>query len=230
MEISVKTITLSRNQLKIIAAATMLADHIGCIFLQGNVQKAITLGFRGIGRLSFVIFSYLVVQGFFETGDYKKYVIRMFFYALLSEIPYDAAFGDGIFDFRMQNVLFTYLLGLFLLKLFQKYETNPFLSFGLFALFCLAARLLNTDYAVLGMLLVTVFYFGRYNKTVMWLFAVCALLLQGGLQMFGAFAIPLCMLYDKEKKQKIYFGRFFYRFYPVHLLVLAIIANILQVA
>lgn len=218
-----KIVTLSRNQLKIIAMLSMVLDHIGCVILQGNVSKEMVLLFRGIGRLSFVIFCYLIVQGFFETANFRKYAIRMCIFAVLSELPYDMAFGNEIFDFGMQNVLFTYLFGLLMLKVLSYYEMRVMCQFGGFVFFSVFAYLLKTDYAVLGMLLMVVFYYGRYQKKYVFWGSLCVLALQGGVQMIGAFALPICMMYDSKKEDKRRLGKFFYWFYPIHLLFFAFI-------
>ena len=61
-----------RNFLKITALLTMLIDHIGCVFLmeRGDV---IYKAFRAVGRISFPIICFMLVEGFIHTHSRKKY-------------------------------------------------------------------------------------------------------------------------------------------------------------
>lgn len=42
-----------------------------------------------IGGMAIPVFAFLLVEGFRNTSDYKKYLIMMAVTALVSEIPYD---------------------------------------------------------------------------------------------------------------------------------------------
>ena len=57
-----------------------------------------------IGGMAIPVFAFLLVEGFRNTSDYKKYLITMVITALVSEIPYDLQFVEkyGIFPARMQ--------------------------------------------------------------------------------------------------------------------------------
>ena len=58
---------ISTFTLKIIAMITMIIDHVGFLFFQDNHQTYIIL--RSIGRISFPIFCFVLVEGFFHTSD-----------------------------------------------------------------------------------------------------------------------------------------------------------------
>ena len=67
---------LSTFALKIIAITSMLIDHIGSVLLPDyNILRI-------IGRLSFPIFAFLVVEGYFHTRDVKKYLQRLFVFGV----------------------------------------------------------------------------------------------------------------------------------------------------
>ena len=60
---------LSSFTLKIIAVVTMLIDHIAMAFLaQGS---SLYMVMRSIGRLSFPIYCFLLVEGFYHTENKK---------------------------------------------------------------------------------------------------------------------------------------------------------------
>lgn len=81
---------MTTTRLKAIAIISMLIDHIGAIFIPGNTP--VYMVFRGIGRLAFPIFAFLIVEGFYHTRSVKKYLLRLGSFALISEIPFDLAF------------------------------------------------------------------------------------------------------------------------------------------
>ena len=80
---------LSAQALKWIAMVSMLIDHVGIYLGRCNVDWEIWKWFRIIGRIAFPLYCFLLVEGFFHTGDIKKYLIRIGAFALISEIPFD---------------------------------------------------------------------------------------------------------------------------------------------
>ena len=88
--------------LKIIALLSMLIDHIGAVF---PIQSAMI--FRWVGRISFPLFAYMIAQGCIYTKNIYKYMLRLAVFAVVSEIPFDAAFGNGISFLRDTNIFYT---------------------------------------------------------------------------------------------------------------------------
>ena len=81
-----------RELLKWIAIITMTVDHIGAVLYPDYTFL------RWIGRLSFPLFAYLLILGIRNTSDIKKYFIRPFIFALISQIPFFLAIDVGPFD------------------------------------------------------------------------------------------------------------------------------------
>ena len=101
--------------LKYIAMLTMLIDHIaasGLIFLLIDAGMSTRLYFisRMIGRIAFPIYVFLLVEGFVHTKDIKKYIIRIALFALISEVPFDLAFYNTVFDIYHQNFMWELLI------------------------------------------------------------------------------------------------------------------------
>ncbi|MDE6675017.1 MAG: conjugal transfer protein TraX, partial [Acetatifactor sp.] len=85
-----KRFGLSGSTLKIIAMATMLIDHIGaavliryildmpyrnCFSLERYNQLVMLYRvMRGIGRIAFPIYCFLLVEGFQKTRNLKRYI------------------------------------------------------------------------------------------------------------------------------------------------------------
>ena len=72
--------------LKIIAMITMIIDHSGDVFNPLLHEKSLI--FNAVGRIAFPLFAFMVVEGYTHTSNIKKYLLRLFIFALISEIPF----------------------------------------------------------------------------------------------------------------------------------------------
>lgn len=213
------TLRFNSFQLKCIAIITMLIDHIGVILFPKMI------GFRMIGRFSFPIFCFLLVEGFYHTRDVKKYMIRLGAFALISEIPYDLAFRSVVLEFERQNVFFTLLAGVFLMYLLQR--TNQIYIKVCYALLTMwAAVFAGMSYDYRGILLILIYYVCRDNITAKVFFGALWNFLRTGVQQFGTLASIPIALYNGEKGKSMKY--MFYVFYPLHLLILYFISDILM--
>jgi len=203
--------------LKMVAAVTMLIDHVGYIFFPQYVFLRI------IGRISFPIFAFLIVEGFMHTRDVKKYIFRMIVFALISEIPFDFAFY-GTFNWGHQNVLITFLLAILAMYIDRQYKRKA----GIVAAFVLAifAELIGSDYGMFGVIIVMIFYWNYdrfYNKLI---FGTASLtLLVTSYQIFDVLAMIPIGLYNGRRGIGLKY--FFYVFYPGHLLILYMIYRLI---
>lgn len=68
--------------LHILAMTLMLCDHLWATLLPG--QEWLTC----VGRLAFPIFAFMIAEGYAHTSNVKKYMGRLFVFALVSEIPF----------------------------------------------------------------------------------------------------------------------------------------------
>lgn len=138
-EVMTKKRGISGSTLKLIAIFVMLIDHIAATILEqtllsrgffnyntvasidaANIQLYTIYRFmRGIGRLGFPLFCFLLVEGFVHTRNKGKYALRLGIFALISEIPFDLAFHGNAFYFEYQNVFFTLLIGFLVMWGFQ---------------------------------------------------------------------------------------------------------------
>lgn len=211
---------IGRTTLKMIAVITMLIDHIAYIFLDVSRNEELYRGMRMIGRISFPVFCFVLVQGFLTTRDVRKYLLRLSVFAVLSEIPYNLAFFHTVFYPEQQNVLFTMLIGLLVLGGMRYFEWKPLAKAGVFFAGCLAAYALRCDYMYFGVGLIALFYVLKDKKGSMLFWTALWFLADGGMEVFAVFALPFCLWYVPEKKERHLPRYFFYCFYPVHLLVL----------
>lgn len=119
---------LSGCVLKMIAVITMLVDHTAATIVERLIYYMPSWGpvtaenvfawqtfytvLRGIGRMAFPIYCFLLVEGFYHTRNKAKYALRLFLFAMISEVPFDMAFQANFFDISYNNVFFTLLIGL----------------------------------------------------------------------------------------------------------------------
>lgn len=215
--------------LKIIAAATMAADHAGAVLFPE------TQWLRIVGRMAFPIYCFLLVEGYVRTKNVRNYIMRLLAFALVSEIPFDLAFFGVPFYMGHQNVFFTLAAGLSavwaidsnsLRPVRQDYgkrpESAPALINAASAIACFAfAYFFRTDYSYAGVLLIVCFYVFR-NSLPMAVLSLAGInmLLFGGIQGYAVIAAVPIVLYNGARGPKLKYV--FYLFYPVHLVLLAL--------
>ena len=100
---------LSIDGLKYIAISAMLIDHIGNAFVEEQTLLANIMYM--VGRITGPIMFFAAVEGYHKTKNLKKYMLRLFAFALISYLPYIFAFRSSFNALRL-NVLFTILIGL----------------------------------------------------------------------------------------------------------------------
>ena len=136
---------LTGAHLKWIATISMFIDHVAAIFLDSS--SLLYWSMRLIGRLTFPLYCFLLVEGFSHTSHKRRYGISLLIFALISEIPFDLALNNSHLEFTSQNVFVTLWIGfitmVFLERLDQK---DPFIRYGTVALFGLLNMLLKADY------------------------------------------------------------------------------------
>jgi hypothetical protein len=110
---------LSGYVLKLIAIVCMLIDHIGAVFNTSVFSLDTYWVLRYIGRVAFPVFCFLIVEGAVHTHNRKAYLLRLGFFALLSEIPFNLAFNDKLIYANSTNVYFTLFLGLLAITVTQ---------------------------------------------------------------------------------------------------------------
>ena len=216
---------MSGTALKWIAVISMLIDHTAEVLMNHNaaltepIWAQIYVLMRGIGRIAFPIYAFLLVEGFLHTRDVKKYLTRMFLFAVVSEIPFDLAVFHTPFYWGYQNVFFTLFLGLLALAGIR-WGTGLWKR-ALALIMCVgAAQLINCDYGAFGVFFIVLLYMTRYDKKTQTVLGALSLVWE----LPGILAFIPIRLYNGTR------GRcgnkyFFYAFYPAHLLILWMIGR-----
>ena len=246
-----KNFELTAAVLHIIAMTLMLMDHLWATLLPA--REWLTCA----GRVAFPIFAFMAVEGYFHTRNFKKYILRMLLFAVLSEIPFDLMYGGTWFYPVHQNVLWTFLLGLLGVWLMEQVRKKG--KTWMYLLVCVlvvpAGLVLGTlcmvDYYGVGILTVFVFYFLHGRKWWCFLGQLAALYwlnveLLGGLmypvQLFGMelefelcqqglallALIPIWLYRGRQGYHSKPFQYLCYAFYPVHMLLLVVVLNFIN--
>ena len=229
--------------LHIMAMVFMLFDHLWATIVPGNDWMTC------IGRIAFPIFAFLLVEGYFHTGNLKKYVLRLLIFALIAEIPFNMVMGGGSFFYPLhQNVLWTFLISIWLIWLNEKARNASIprrILRGAAPVIIgyIVGIITFVDFYNSGILIVLMFYFLRGRKwwnlvgQILILAYICEEMI-GGLsyelavggttlfiarQSFALLAlIPIWLYRGKQGPYNKGLRILYYAFYPAHLLVLGL--------
>ncbi|MBQ5748591.1 MAG: hypothetical protein IIV87_00405 [Oscillospiraceae bacterium] len=143
--------------LRILACVFMLCDHVGELVR----NPMLMLVMRGVGRLAFPIFAFLIYNGFVHTSSRKRYALRLALFALISQIPFSLFTNRGLLE--KGNVFFALLLALLCLwavdEMVHSKRLHPWcwvVPFVLVVGYTFGG--VSIDYGVKGVLLTLVFY------------------------------------------------------------------------
>ena len=169
---------------------------------------------RTVGRIAFPTFAFLLAEGFVHTRDKSKYMINLFVFALLSEVPWMLLNHDG-----SHNVLFTLLAGILGMHIIEN-SRNRWATMAFVTLVGAATAFADTDYSWRGYGLVLIFYMFRGRPDLQTLFGIPLMYEYGIIGIMMAFAV--IWLYNGERgfiRGKAW-KYAFYSFYPVHLMLI----------
>ena len=219
--------------IKLIAALTMLIDHIGLIFFPE------VLALRIVGRLSMPLFAYTLARGYEHCRmkrAFPRYVVRLIAFAAVSQFPFRYMVGD----MKTLNIGFTWVIALCVLAAldYKRYKAPDYLppcaGVGLFLAVAVAAGFIKTDYGIYGILLPAALHYGivkseDYFKTMTLLTALWGVYtaFYGGsiINIAGVLALPLIAVLERtgaDGKVRLPKG-FYYAFYPTHIIILLMI-------
>lgn len=247
-EIVWKTPDITADGLKMFACIVMMIQTVGIAVIEKGLihldqytqeslnqamsqnSRLMTLAGIGsimqlIGGMAIPVFAFLLVEGFRNTSDYKKYLITMIITALVSEIPYDLAIRGKVWDLSSQNAMITMCICLLMLKCMELFSNTSGFMGGMVKILIMIAAIVwisifRAEYGLCMVLLVTVFYvFDTRNvlKTVLGCI-ISLMYVTGPIAFYGIWC------YNGVRKDRI--NKYvYYAFYPGHLLVLGVIAK-----
>ncbi len=230
---------LNRDTIKYIAMLTMLLNHISHMFLP--VGSFLGEFFTDIGYFTAPTMCYFMVEGYGYTRSKVKYGLRLFVFAVMSQVPFMLALRFG-----KLNMIFTLLCCFFILVVMEK-VADPWLRTLLCAVLIFVTVI--GDWSVFAPVFTILFRNNRGNRAGMLssygitcvifvLMSIQSNLMWPGYTMPEAVvsgvlsgagivmsAVVILFFYNGKRAER---GRnfskwFFYIFYPGHLAILCLI-------
>lgn len=208
--------------IKLIALITMVIDHIGLVFYP---EVAV---FRVIGRISMPLFAFCIAKGFFysqKNNTVIKYMKNLLTLAITSQIPY-SFINSGM------NIVTTWLIAVIVLAIQEVYKDNFIKKIIMITLFLILSILLNVDYNICGVLLPFIYYnfwIKKERKGILCLFFILLniyyIIAKDGwlIQIFSCLSLPILFNFEKYEKIIKLPKKFYYIFYPTHLIAFLVI-------
>ena len=230
---------LSSSMLKLIAIAAMLSGHITKFYFNHftwvkatwPTSTLFTIAGKAIsfhqlllmfGKFAFPLFAFMLIIGFEKTHDRKKYGIRLFILALISEIPFDLMIYRTVYYPEHNNVIITLFLGFLALCSLEYFKKNRIISFLVVLGLFFASRYLNADFRTGGFLFILLLYGLRKEKILQCI--IPPVLLPMKAMVF--LSLVLTAFYNGKRGFKTPFLKyFFYAFYPLHMLIIYFLAR-----
>lgn len=227
--------SLNGNALKLIAIFAMTLDHLAWVFVPTASLAGQLL--HVIGRLTAPIMCYFIAVGFTKTRDVRRYLLRLFIFALISHIPYVWLATGKIQLLHETSMIFSLFVSLLALVIYESKRLPSWLKALLIAV-CFAITLFS-DWKILAVAWTLCFYIFRDDKKSMatWFIVISAvgamfmavtIYIGSGLWWRGAFqfgtllALPLILLYNGERG-KLKLRWLFYVYYPLHILIIVLL-------
>ena len=183
-----------------------------------------------IGRIAFPIFAFTLNEGYVHTRSLKKYLLRLFIFAVSIQMP-SILFG---YDYPM-NIFFTLFLGLLSICIFNLKKMNVILKIILIGFVLFFSQKFKLDYGIYGILVIINFNIFRNNKfKILMNFLVLNIYNVifpkvfdlPDTQLFSLISLVFIFMYNGEKGRSMKY--FFYLFYPIHFFILEVIKFILE--
>lgn len=227
--------------LKIMAIVCMTADHVSIVF-SGTLPFGWQCALQAVGGVTFPIMAFLLTEGYRHTSDVRRYALRLGVFALIAQIPYGVFLWAGNGSYGAGNVLFTLLIGLGLLYLYD-HVANRAVFWSLFlAGLCISYV---CDWGLIGPIIILLFHILKDPvKRVLVPIALLvvglgvpelAVALGGDLSALppALYALVGCSLAGVFLR--FYRGRrgrpmrwFFYAYYPLHIAVIGLVSMALS--
>ena len=231
---------LNSNHLKIIAIIAMTIDHIADLLYPGMPNIFMSNIMHIIGRLTAPIMFFFICEGYYYTKDVKKYISRLFIFALISHFAYCFAFGINFISFSTGNIFnqtsIMWTLAWAVVALHILHGKNNLKDYQKWLLIILINLItFSSDFSSIAVMAILFMYDRRDNLKVQmismmaWLsiYALISYLFvsktYGLIEMTAILVYPLLKKYNKERGKTKWLKWFFYLYYPLHLIIIGVL-------
>lgn len=236
---------LNANQLKLIAITSMTVDHLASVIWPGYQTQWWLILLHIFGRLAAPIFWFMIVEGYTHTHDLKKYIGRLFTFAVISHFAYNFAFGIPFIPFQTSvfnqtSVIWVLAWSVVCLAVCEdKFVTLKQWQKTL-AIVAMAAITFCADWSCIAMLAIMRIYDFRGNLKkqmvgvmtciIMYAIVYCAFIdvVYGLIQLGVILVYPFMKRYNGQKGSWKGMKWLFYAYYPAHLILCGIIRVLLH--
>ena len=226
------------NKLKLIAILSMTLDHVISVLYPNYPTDWWIIALHILGRLAAPIFWFMVSEGYHYTRNVKKYLLRLFIFAVIGHFAYNFAFGIPFIPFKTSffnqpSVIWPLFLGVLGLVVVNSEELKQRQKTLL--VFLLAALAFPSDWSSPAFLVVLYMGQNRDNfkkqmaMMLLWIgvystvYVIFINPIYGIIQMGVALTIPLLKNYNGQRGSFKEMKYFFYIYYPFHLVICGII-------
>ena len=230
---------LNANHLKLIAIIAMTIDHAADLIYPGFPSNPAAIALHTVGRLTAPIMWFFICEGFYYTKNLRKYLLRMFSFALISHFAYCFAFGidfipftSGIFN--QTSVIWPLSWAIVALWLLNK--ATIFKDWQKVLLLILIDLItFPSDWSCIAVMAIVFMYDHRGNvekqtlSMLLWVVLYAAISfffvhkVYGIVQLGVVLVYPLLKQYNGQKGTAKWMKWFFYLFYPAHLILVGLI-------
>ena len=238
---------LNSTALKFIAILAMTIDHIAWRFI--DTPTVLGQALHAVGRMTIVIMSLCIVEGYIHTKNFNRYLLRLIVFAIISQ-PFYLFFSSPDFsniDLLDFNVLFSLAFALISLKVYNS-NLSALLKVFIITLICFCSYF--CDWLFIPTVFALTFYITKDSrKKRIFAFLIIAVfsatffiirfmlknsvsfhtaILYDGM-MFGLLLgiIPICFYGGKLGRKNKFSKWIFYIYYPLHLFILGIITRLI---
>ena len=231
---------LNGFQLKVIALVLMFGEHFGR-YLGELLPPCFPLYLEYTGRIVAPIFFFLAVESYFKTSDRRRYMIRLFVWAIIMQVGnfiisrvVQTTFQPEDFFPVAQNIFLSIAVGVSMIAAFEwgraQVGSKKWIGFALAGFLAFASLLTESSYNGLAMLVVFYFFYDKKPALYFAYAGLSILFLLWGLTNIDYFwefefqwmmiaALPFMILYNGKRGQ--YSLKYlFYAFYPLHIWIL----------
>jgi len=228
------------NQLKTFAIIAMTIDHVVSVVFPGYPKDWWILLLHVIGRLTAPTMWFMIAEGYQHTRNLKKYISRLFLFAVISHFAYNFAFGIPFIPFQttvfnQTSVIWSLAWGVVALALtdekrfsFKRWQ-QVLMVLGICLITfcsdwsCIAVMAIIGIYQYRGNLKQQVYEMMKY----VFLYALVYFLfidkVYGIIQLFVVICVPFVANYNGERGKWKGMKWFFYLYYPAHLVLCGLI-------
>ena len=236
----VKKTGLNSNQIKVIAIIAMTIDHVTWLLYPGCQKIWWVMLLHVIGRLTAPIMWFFIAEGFHYTRNVKKYIARLFVFAVISHFAYNFAGGIPFIPngfFNMTSVMWSLAWAVVLMVIFTANQLPQWGKILLIILICLIT--FPSDWSTVAAMCPVYLYLNRgdFKKQsltmLIWTTIYAAVYFifmdkpYGILQMCTLLSLPILNQYNGERGSWKGMKWFFYIYYPAHLFVIGILRVIM---